>query len=229
MPSILDFLFPKRSLSGSEGEWITQGELAHLISHPRIFEAKELKKRGMPSLDRLLAVSTYGDSPLLRKAIHTFKYQRISGLGETLRRLMAETVSRFFPLRRDACVCPVPLHFTRRFWRGFNQAEMLADGLAVQSGLPLRHLLCRIRPTGHQARRKREERLKAMKGAFAMGLGLGLGRSFLPFPNPNPNPIPFCVYLVDDLTTTGATLEECAKVLKKAGVRRIEGIVLAHG
>ena len=72
-----------------------------------------------------------------------------------------------------------------------------------------------------------------MRGAFAVGFGLGFGfgrrMTFSWSPNPHPNPIPFCVYLIDDLTTTGATLEECAKVLKKAGVKGVEGIVLAHG
>jgi len=214
---LLDFLFPKYSLRGEEGEWMTEGEAARLISRPRIFSAMALKKTGMPSLDRVLAMSTYGDAPLLRQAIHTFKYRRIPGLGERLQALLADSVRKHLPVIRDSCLCPVPLHFLRKFQRGFNQAELLARGLAGELQLPCVTLLRRIRPTGKQTKRKREERLRAVKGAF----GFRGMSGFLP--------LPFCVYLVDDLFTTGATMEECAKVLKAAGVRRVEGVVLAHG
>lgn len=231
----LDFLFPKYSLSGEEGEWITEGEMARMVTRPRIFSKGELKRLGMGSLDRVLAVSTYTDTPLLRKAIATFKYRRIPGLGETLQTLLRDSFRKHLPIIRDSCLCPVPLHFLRHFERGFNQAEVLARGLAEQLQLPCCNLLRRIRPTGKQTKRKRSERWETLRGAFRLqrgfGFGFGLGRSGVLsfFPNPNPNPPPFCVYLIDDLFTTGATLEECAKVLKSSGVKRVEGVVLAHG
>jgi len=228
---LLDFLFPTYSLRDREGEWITPAEFSQLVSHPRLFEAQELKVMGMPSLDRVLAVSTYGGAPLLRKAIHTFKYRRLPGIGEALERLLTESFHKHMTLRNDACITPVPLHFSRQFWRGFNQAEFLARSLAESTGLPLLHLLRRIRPTGHQARRTREERLSAMKGAFRVRARerAGAGTSEIPRPFPCPSPFPFCVYLIDDLFTSGATMEECARVLKEAGVKRVEGVVLAHG
>lgn len=221
--SLLDFLFPKYSLLEKEGEWMTASELSRLVSRPRLFQEAELKSIGMPSLDRVLAVSTYSDTPLLRKAIHSFKYGRLSATGEILQRVLAESFLRLETARTDACICPVPLHFTRKFWRGFNQAEILSLGLAAKTGLPLLHLLRRVRPTGHQARRKREERLNAMRGAFRLR-GNRWDRR-----DRGDRRVPYCVYLVDDLFTTGATMEECAKVLKAAGVRRVEGVVLAHG
>ena len=213
--SFLDFLFPKRSLEGKEGEWMTPSELPRLLSRPRLFSETELRIMGMPSLDRVLAVSAYHEVPLLRRAIHTFKYRRIPGLGEKLQQLLTEGFMKHIAPRRDACVCPVPLHWSREYWRGFNQAEILARSLAERTGLPLCALLRRIRPTGHQARRRRDARWSAVRGAFAL--------------NPNPNPLPFTIYLVDDLMTTGATMEECAKMLKAAGMKRVEGVVLAHG
>ena len=232
--SLLDFLFPKYSLLEKEGEWITASELSRLVSRPRLFQEAELKSIGMPSLDRVLAVSTYSDTPLLRKAIHSFKYGRLSATGQILQNVLAESFLRLMTVRADACICPVPLHFTRAFWRGFNQAELLSKGLRKKTGLPLLHLLRRVRPTGHQARRSREERLGAMRGAFRVRAraraGARVWNIFLdPNPSPNPSPLPYCVYLVDDLFTTGATMEECAKVLKEAGVKRVEGVVLAHG
>lgn len=222
MLSLLDFLFPKYSLQGEEGEWITEGEMSRLVSRPRIFGKAELKKRRMGSLDRVLAVSTYSDSPLLRKAIATFKYRRIPGLGERLQELLVDSFRKHLPVIRNSCVCPVPLHFLREFYRGFNQAEVLARGLADGLGLESQNLLSRIRPTGKQTKRKREERWRAVRGAFRLRRRGGRGDRGM-------RGMPFCVYLVDDLLTTGATLEECAKVLKAVGVKRVEGVVLAHG
>lgn len=213
---ILDYIFPKYSLSGDEGTWITKTEFARLKSHPRIFSQEELKSRGVSSVDRVFAASGYRDCPLLKKAIATFKYKRIPGLGNALQTLMSDAVSEFYTLRGRGCICPVPLHFTRRFHRGFNQAEILAAYLSCNTGLPLVSLLTRTRPTGNQSKRKKAERWKAMRGAF---------RSLAHIENMQPS----CVYLVDDLFTTGATMEECAKILKDSGVRRVEGIVLAHG
>ena len=153
--SLLDFLFPKYSLLEKEGEWITASELSRLVSCPRLFSQDDLQKMGMPSLDRVLAASTYSDTPLLRKAIHSLKYGRHTALSEILQKVLAKSFLRLVTAREDACICPVPLHFTRVFWRGFNQADLLSEGLAKETGLPLLHLLRRVRPTGHQARRKR--------------------------------------------------------------------------
>lgn len=235
MFSVLDALFPKRSLEGREGEWMTSSERVRLFSRPRHFGARELQSLGMGSLDAAFALSTYGDCPFLRRAIHRCKYRRLPDIGALLAHELLTVARAHVAFRSDSCLCPVSLHWTRLFHRGFNQAEILARILAEGTALPLRHLLRRIRPTGHQARRRREERLRAVHGAFALQRGSGFGlefgswwRMFPHDPDPNPIPLPFAVYLVDDLFTTGATLEACAKVLKAAGVKRVEGIVLAH-
>ena len=212
---LLDLLFPKSSLTGTEGEWITKAELSSLTSHPVAFPSEALKRRGIRCLDHVYGVSTYQGCPLRKKAIHTFKYRRIPDLGQFLQELFCSCVLEKIDFESESCICPVPLHWSRRFQRGFNQAEILGRGLAKQSGLPLRNLLQRTRPTGHQSRRGRAERWRAMKGAFSVFARRG--------------PPCHCVYLVDDLFTTGATMEECAKELKKSGVERVEGLVLACG
>jgi ComF family protein len=220
---LLDLLFPVRSLEGAEGTWVTPSEFARLRSHLRIFEAAELRRMGLHSLDRVSAASTYRDVPLLRKAIHTFKYRRIPGLGETLQRVLEDGLANTSPFRSDACITPVPLHFTRRFRRGFNQADILAEALAKKTSLPILPLLTRIRPTGFQAKRKRAARFTAVKWAFRPSICPSVSATR------DDTKLPYCVYLVDDLMTTGATLDACARVLKEAGVKRVEGIVLAHG
>lgn len=112
---------------------------------------------------------------------------------------------------------PVPLWPKREKERGFNQAEIIGESFASQHKLSLGHLLIRVKDTHQQVGRSREERLKAMEGAFRI----------------TPRP-PFNlrggenVLLIDDVWTTGATINECAKTLKKAGVEKIWGIVLAR-
>ena len=208
---LLDFLFPKQSLGGSEGAWITEEELKNLTLKPRIFETEELRSRGIKSLDRVFAMGGYHDSRLLKDAIHTFKYRRIPGVGEFLGGRLADSLTG---LKRDACICPVPLHFLRQFWRGFNQAQYLAERVSDATRVPVCNLLKRVRPTGHQAKRGKKDRWKALSGAFRMR-----SKNLDSFKT---------IYLVDDVFTTGSTLEECARTLKEGGVKRVEAVVLAY-
>ena len=209
---LLDFLFPKRSLQGSEGAWITVDEQMRLRSTSKIFTSSVLRDRGLTHIDQIFAMSTYQRCPFLKEAIRRFKYRCIPGVGEILCRHLCDVVGEGMDLRSDSCFCPVPLHWSREFQRGFNQAQILASALSHQLAIGNHPLLKRIRPTGHQAHRGRQDRLRALQRAFRV-------RQMV---------LPHMVYLVDDVFTTGATLEECAKTLKEAGVQRVEGIVLAY-
>jgi predicted amidophosphoribosyltransferase len=225
-PTLFDYLFPRRSLTGREGEWITEGERWLLRSFPRIEEANELKRQGIRALDRLRAGSSYASCPLLRKAVCTLKYRRVPALAGDLGQILLSAVSTtresivaqkcFCP---TICCCatvpvvvPVPLHWTRRFQRGFNQSALLAAVIARERGLPCALLLRRIRPTGFQSHRTREMRLRAVSGAFRAVA-----------------PVPLRVVLIDDIATTGATLDACAVALKSAGAEWVEGWVVARG
>jgi ComF family protein len=209
--TFLDLFFPRRSLSGQEGEWITAAERRRLATFPVVEETEHLRKRGLRFLDHLLAASTYRASPLLKKAIHTFKYGRATGLDLELAALVLRCVPPGSEWSKPV-LCPVPLHWTRQFARGFNQAERIARIVAEQQGYTMLHLLKRVRATGSQARRNRAERLTAVADAF---------RCVVSDP-------PARVILVDDLSTTGATLDACAKALKEAGVKHVGAWVIAH-
>ncbi len=226
---LLDLFFPRRSLTGNEGEWITEDERKRMRLFPMRLKKEMLKKKGISHLDCLIAAGNYQSSPLLQKAIKTFKYNHIQDLGPELGQRIVESLSGLLrlpakdnhtdhlPLATDRLIpilCPVPLHWSRHFQRGFNQAEILAKIIAEKRGWPVHNLLKRTRATGHQAWRKRAERLTAVTGAFAYR---------------GDSPAPDCVILVDDICTTGATLEACAKTLKKAGVKQIVGLVVAYG
>jgi ComF family protein len=218
--NILDFLFPIRSLLGNEGTWITEEERRSMRLFPVRIDRHELQKRGLPSIDCIIAAGSYSSSPLLKRAIHTFKYRGVHAIAPELGRKIAEALPGLLMIPEKyrnppPVLCPVPLHWTRRFRRGFNQAELIARELSKSTGWRVEGLLRRTRPTGHQAHRHRDERLGAMKSAFAIIHG-----------ETTPPP---CVLLVDDIVTTGSTLEACAETLKKAGVKYIVGLVVAHG
>lgn len=205
----LDAFFPKKSLSGGEGEWVTRSERAQLRSFPIVEGAAQLRAQGMQHLDRLVAGSNYRQCPLLKNAIWMFKFRRIPALGEELAALLIASS----PLISSYCdLVPVPLHWIRRFWRGFNQSELLARIVSEHFHIPRRSILRRIRPTGFQSHRTRIERLTALEGAF---------RAY--------SPVPERVILIDDIATTGATLDACAQALKEAGVQWVEGWVVARG
>lgn len=107
---------------------------------------------------------------------------------------------------------PVPLHWRRRLRRGFNQSHLLAKGLGLPS-VRISTDLVRIRNTVQQWDLKPQQRRRNVKGAFAV-------RKDHPFDGKT-------IALVDDITTSGATLEECAKTLKQAGACRVDAVVVA--
>lgn len=207
---LLDFFFPRTSLTGDGSAWITDDELRQLRSSPVILEAAALRAQGLDAIDRITAAADYDSVPLLHRAVHLLKYKKVKGIGDVLGRVLAEAAVRM----PGGVLCPVPLHWRRQFARGFNQAEVLAHAVGRSRGWPVQNLLRRTRWTGSQVGRHRTERLIGVKDAFAL-------RSTLE--------IPSRVILVDDLSTTGATLNACATVLKSGGVKNVEGLVLAMG
>ncbi len=205
---LLDLLFPRRSLLGDEGEWITAAECRLLRGEPIIRSQRQVRDQGVRSLDGLVGATSYA-SPLARRAIHALKYKKITSIVPTLADLMADALT-YVPIEEGTVICPVPLHWRRKFMRGFNQAELLGLALSKKSKLPYQNLLKRTRSTGAQVGRHRDERLQALTGAFAVT-----------------GAVPEHILLIDDVCTTGTTLDECAMVLKKAGAKNVMAAVLA--
>jgi ComF family protein len=151
----------------------------------------------------------------VRELIQRFKYAHDQSLMRLLGDLMLPALedSRLKEKMFDALV-PVPLHPFREREREFNQAALLAARLAKHLKLPVAHLLQRTRATVPQARFDRMHRLENLKEAFAIRREVLEGASLL---------------LVDDVTTTGATLNACAAVLMKAGAAEVYAVTVARG
>jgi ComF family protein len=167
-------------------------------------------RRARPMVTRARAIGAHDGA--LRAIVHALKYEGRRSLARPLARLMRQ---RGADVLADAtCVVPVPLHPSRRRERGFNQASDLARYL----GLPVVSALRRTRPTATQTGLPAAQRHRNVRDAFAMSrAGRRLSR--------DPSAI---VVLVDDVSTTGATLEACARTLQDAGVEEVRALTAAR-
>jgi ComF family protein len=167
-------------------------------------------RRSPPRYDQALSVGQF-EGPL-REAIHQFKYRPCRSLGKPLGEWM---VDRIRLLSTIDMVIPVPLHVKRLRKRGFNQSLLLAHRVSVRYGMQLSYdNLMRIRPTRPQVELRGDERIKNVEGAFALR---------------HPEKVQGKrIILVDDVFTTGATMNECASVLKDAEASHVTAFTLAR-
>lgn len=228
-----DALFPRRCLGcRALGEWCCPKCLADL-TWPRqlpcpgcgavnpLGEFCENCQAGR-ALNGLWAVQSYGQ-PLIKKLIHDFKYEYVTELAETLGQILTATL-RTYQLppawhslpASDWRLVPVPLARRRLRERGFNQADLLAQVVSRATGLKKQDLLTRAHTTVPQSKitdyNKRQQNLQ---NVFKLKPGINCQKQ---------------VYiLVDDVYTSGATLEACAQVLKQAGASEVWGLTVAKG
>jgi ComF family protein len=148
----------------------------------------------------------------LRKAIHAFKYEHRPELAAVLASLLSGYLSAH-PLPVDV-LAAVPLHSTRERMRGYNQALLLARALGAQTHLPVwEGALTRVRETRSQIELDAAERHANVQGAFDADAHVDGAR----------------VLLIDDVCTTGATLDACSVALKQRGAKSVWGLALARG
>lgn len=152
----------------------------------------------------------------LREIIHAFKYDGRPSLAAPLAALVREDARDL--LRECTCAIPVPLHPWRRLQRGFNQADLLARTL----DLPVVHAVWRIRATAPQSTLGAAARRRNVRNVFALSPRMRLARMRRRWLEDR------TVILIDDVRTTGATLDACAAVLKSAGVREVRALTVAR-
>ncbi len=162
------------------------------------------------------AVSVLRSEGLARDLIHRFKY----GREFYLRRVLGDWLAEAFEDERllgleNVRLAPVPLHPARLRERRFNQSAALAEWVAKRVGIPMEHPLVRRRHTVTQTHFDRRQRMRNLREAFALRHNAAVrNKSFL---------------LVDDVLTTGSTLDECARVLLEGGARSVRAITVARG
>lgn len=191
------------------------------------------------SLNGLFCAASY-ENRVVRQAIRVFKYSPflkgialplvtviISHLNFAnkplfLVKIWKETSRHSFDsaaisfITQDVMCCPIPLHKRRLKWRGYNQSEELARYLAAFLRIPLaKNVLLRKKYTKPQIDLEKEERMLNMKDAFCVAYAQEIENKI--------------ILLIDDVYTTGSTMENAAKALKQAGANQVWGICVARG
>jgi ComF family protein len=217
---ILDFIYPPlcvlcESMLTENEELVCTHCLAMLPRHDDYQVPSELLAGSLAEptfFTSSIALYPYHDA--IQTLIHMLKYKGYKALAMPL----GQELARILPdcdLPERPVIIPVPLHRHRLRERGFNQSLLLATVLARRSGWPLLpDMLQRIRPTIPQARLTRAERSRNLAGAFAVTDAASITDR--------------AVLLVDDVLTTGHTLNECARTLRAAGAAEVHVVTLVR-
>jgi competence protein ComFC len=156
----------------------------------------------------------YYHDPVLKNAIHALKYNGLKVVAPALSELLSSKIKPHLKPSENYLLVPVPLHRSKKANRGFNQSELLCQNLSKTLEMPYQNLLKRQKNTKPQIELKYRERQTNIKKSFAV----------LKKPPENTT-----IILIDDVVTSGATIRECALVLKEAGANNIWVAALAHG
>lgn len=205
---VTDRLFPLHCLGcDTEGSWVCGACEDALLFFPAVW------REGPAPLVGVTAVYTY-DQPVVREAVQALKYQYAEGvmtwMAQAIERWCSDGGDEMMPA--DAIIVPVPLHRKRYAERGFNQAALIAAVLGRVLGRPVMSLLRRKHATTPQVMQTRLGRMQNVADAFSVR---------------SDTPVPATLVVVDDVTTTGATLAACARVLMAAGATRVYGFAFA--
>lgn len=164
-------------------------------------------------LDSELSVLEYKDHEPVARLIHELKYNSLEDVKFAIQKILFNFFSSnsFFETSFDSVIA-IPLHKKRFAERGFNQSDCIAEAVSQHLHIPVDSSLHRVRFTRPQVGLSGEQRQKNIQGAFQGGESLR-GKKVL---------------IVDDVFTTGSTLQECAKALKASGVAEVHGFTLAR-
>lgn len=223
---LLDLIFPKRCVScGAFGKYICnkcfakieflEKAICPICQRQAISGKTHPKCVGRFRLDGLAVACKYKGP--IKLAIQKVKYKWIYDIEKVLVDLLASQIWKF-DLPQNSILVPIPLSKKRKNWRGFNQAEILTKTLSRKFIHPFKDIFLRVIETKTQVGLTREERRRNIMGAFALNKKVGkkqiAGRNFI---------------LVDDVYTSGATMQEAAKILKKTGAKSVWAMAVALG
>lgn len=222
--TLLDTFFPKVCVGcGKIDTYLCSDCYSKIIQikSPLCLGCGRLSKKGKycprckpkTKLNGVIIAAHYEEGPL-KEAIHTYKYEFVYDLKYILSTFLADALKREKMDTKFILAC-VPLHPKKENWRGFNQAKLLADEVSRMAGLEIfENALKRNKNNPRQIELKRNDRFENVKDIFSVNEEIVdkiSGKDII---------------VVDDVVTTGATLNECAKVLKENGARQVWGLVL---
>lgn len=162
-----------------------------------------LKFYGKLKIERAAALLYFVEEGMVRPMLHKLKYKNQSEIGFYLGKLLAERFAEVAWLDSIDGIVPVPLHYKKQYIRGYNQTDLIADGISSIIKKPvLNKLIKRVKNTVSQTQLSRNDRLANVVDAFSVD------KANKHFKNKH-------ILLVDDVLTTGATLESCGQLLKR--------------
>jgi ComF family protein len=228
--NLLDIVFPKKCEGcGKMGAYVCrecelgmweEEQICPICCRPSRYGLRHVYCKQTWSMDGLICFWAYEGvaKKLVKNAKYKYYFDYLKYSSQLTTQFLTRPEFTFFKqfITETSVMVPVPLFEKRLNERGFNQAEIIAKVLGRQWLFSTNNLLARVKDTGRQVGRTREERLMAMEGAFKFKI------ENLKFK------IPEAVVLVDDVWTTGATMRECTRTLKKAGIKQVWGLVLAR-
>ncbi len=221
---LLDLFFPRQCLHcGCEGTWLCPEGQAKLVplTEYRCYRCHEVQAttatcancQSLTALDGVWVMSSYHGA-VVEPLIRLIKYHYITDLVGYIGILVTRYLERVPEWSSNAVLVPVPLHWRRYAERGFNQSELLAHVIHEVTNNPVdSKLLQRVTYHQPQAKLSAAGRRQNVCGGFQVE---GLR-------------VPEQVVLIDDVCTTGTTLEVCAQALKAAGIKEVRALVIARG
>lgn len=173
--------------------------------------------KGKYTIDGCFAIVQY--KGIIKKLLYQYKYNpNLSDLKAFLSELFYEGMIQheiLYPKLQNAILVPIPLHSSRFRSRGYDQVDLLTQSLAKKIKLPIKPLLKRVKKTKSQFGLRREERIRNIRDAFEV--------------IPKADAKDRTILLVDDIVTSGTTLAEAARMLKREGYKKVYGLAFAHG
>ena len=166
-----------------------------------------------PFIDKCVSPLYYKDK--VRASVHRYKFGGCSAYSRRYAALMSDCVENNLDCRSIDVISWIPLSKKRLHQRGYDQARLLAEEIAAKTGLPCRQLLQKVKNKSAQSlTRDAKQRRENVAGVYALDDGADVSG--------------LRILLVDDVVTTGATMSEAARILRKAGAKSVFGVTLAR-
>ncbi len=222
LKTIWDIIFPKKCIScGREGQYLCEDCLSLVPINPfKYCLCEKMEKRNKCEqcknkyLDKILSATSFNNK-IVKDAIYKLKYGYIEDLSIPLSFLVLSHLKTIdCQINNDFILIPVPMYIKKKKKRGFNQSEEIAKLISELTGIKISTSLIKTKGTKPQMELNRKERIENIKNCFAITDKKEVENK--------------TILLLDDVYTTGTTMNECAKILKENGAKEVWGLSVAR-